>query len=110
MSFFFKKHSSKKTTKISDDRLVVEYEDVDADEIINEELEINDLIAEDDNGHDLYNHEVATTLHDQAIQIMGRQNVVVPAAEMREALQLMPKVSGLACCINDSPILHKEFD
>ncbi|KAF8987461.1 hypothetical protein BDQ17DRAFT_1258511 [Cyathus striatus] len=110
MSFFFKKCSSKKTTNVSDDRLVVEYEDIDADEIINEELEIDDSTAEDDDGHGLYNYEVAATLHEQAIQIMHRQSIIVSAAEMKEALQLMPKVSGLACHINDSPTLREEFD
>ncbi|KAF9004979.1 hypothetical protein BDQ17DRAFT_1470795 [Cyathus striatus] len=110
MSFFFKKYSSKKTTNVSDDRLVVEYEDIDTDEIINEELEIDDSTAEDDNGHGLYNYEVAATLHEQAIQIMHRQSIIVSAAEMKEALQLMPKVSGLAHHINDSPTLCEEFD
>ncbi|KAF8997220.1 hypothetical protein BDQ17DRAFT_1329545 [Cyathus striatus] len=96
MSFFFAKCSPNKKTNVSNDILVVEHEDIDTNEVLDHELEIDDTSMEDDDGH--------------AIHFMRGENIIAPERERKEALLVMPKVSGLARRINDSPTLHEEFD
>ncbi|KAF5349173.1 hypothetical protein D9756_009353 [Leucocoprinus leucothites] len=107
MSFFFKKLAKKTNAILKDRALVVEERETELDDVVAEEMDENDDILVDDDGHRAFNYATAHSLHDQAILLMQNEGVTVSAHELQMAQQIMPQVARLACQINDSPKLYK---
>ncbi|KAF5353365.1 hypothetical protein D9756_007867 [Leucocoprinus leucothites] len=110
MSFFFKKSAKKTNAILKDGALVVEERETELDDVIAEEMDEDNDVLVDDDGHGAFNHATAHLLHDQAILLMQNEGATISAHELQMAQQIMPQVAGLAHRINDSPKLHKWFE
>ncbi|KAF5352607.1 hypothetical protein D9756_006312 [Leucocoprinus leucothites] len=109
MSFFFKKSAKKTNAILKDGALVVEERETELDDVVAEEMDEDNDVLVDDDGHGAFNHATACSLHDQAILLMQNEGVTVSAHELQMAQQIMPQVAGLAHWINNSPKLHEQF-
>lgn len=118
ISFFFKQRKQKKVVKVKgagrnvrfcrptesdnsdmeDEQLIVldagDSSDDVADEIaVNEEADATMEGLEDDEGQGAHNEIVVKTIRGRAIQYMEKKGIVMDSKEVKEALQIFPKVS-----------------
>ncbi|KAF5354023.1 hypothetical protein D9756_006943 [Leucocoprinus leucothites] len=115
MSFFFKKGKKKSNQAIVSDDGLVSVDDHSifvADQVVEDEDDEDDGVLEEDDGHAIFNQEAVLALHQPAImQMQAREEpVTATPAQLRTAESIMPRVSGLARRIHDSPTLREQFD
>ncbi|KAF8960256.1 hypothetical protein BDZ97DRAFT_1666176, partial [Flammula alnicola] len=132
ISFFFKKPRARKQVRIAEgetsarfrrlgesddlgdeDEVVLDAgdeSDPEEDEAVLEEAEASLETEEDDEGQAVHNDRVAKTLHDKAIQIMAQKGIFLRSSEEKIALQIFPRVAGLARRVHDSSPLKEKFD
>ncbi|EDR12558.1 uncharacterized protein LACBIDRAFT_323892 [Laccaria bicolor S238N-H82] len=75
-----------------------------------EEADVEEDEAENDEGRIVHNEKVAKTLREKAIQQMEANGIIIDSGEEKVALQIFPKVAGLARCVHDSAVLKEKFE
>jgi hypothetical protein len=93
LSFFFKKPKKKSTTATTVDIIV------DEDIAALEEAEYDAQVEQDDEGQITHDESTVLSIHDQAIEVMRAQGVMMTIEEEQVALNLFPKVSTNICMI-----------
>ncbi|KAF8802742.1 hypothetical protein BYT27DRAFT_7306160 [Phlegmacium glaucopus] len=94
----------KSTTPIPSDDPIV-----DDDIAAVEEAEYDAQVEQDDEGQIAHDEPTVRSIHDQAIELMREQRVEMTVNEEELALNLFPKVAGLARRIQDSSPLKEKF-
>ncbi|KDR68282.1 hypothetical protein GALMADRAFT_42456, partial [Galerina marginata CBS 339.88] len=136
ISFFFKKPTPKKRVRVGagaqpggfrrpgeivdsgeEEEVIVQdgdssESDPDEEDIaIREEAEVSAEAAEDgDEGQAVHNERVVKTLREKAIVIMEGKGIRMDPREVKIALQIFPRVSGLARRVHDSSPIKERFD
>ncbi|KAJ3500635.1 hypothetical protein NLJ89_g9707 [Agrocybe chaxingu] len=134
ISFFFKKPKAKKNAPVasraaqqrfqhqgavdsdeSEDEAVIEEEgdgDEGSDDDGIDQAEADALIkvAEDDEGQGMHNERIVKTLREKAIILMEKKGIYLDPDEERIALQIFPRVAGLARRVHDASNLKERFD
>ncbi|KAF8806862.1 hypothetical protein BYT27DRAFT_7004019, partial [Phlegmacium glaucopus] len=82
---------------------------VDDDIAAVEEAEYDAQVEQDDEGQIAHDEPTVQSIHDQAIELMREQRVEMTVNEEELALNLFPKVAGLARRIQDSSPLKEKF-
>ncbi|KAF8797359.1 hypothetical protein BYT27DRAFT_7229009 [Phlegmacium glaucopus] len=82
---------------------------VDDDIAAVEEAEYDAQVEQDNEGQIAHDEPTVRSIHDQAIELMREQRVEMTVNEEELALNLFPKVAGLACSIQDSSPLKEKF-
>ncbi|KAF5345585.1 hypothetical protein D9756_011054 [Leucocoprinus leucothites] len=90
MSFFFKKLANKTNAILKNGALVVEERETELDDVVAEEMDEDNDVLVDDDGHGAFNYATAHSLHDQAILLMQNEGVTVSAHELQMAQQIIP--------------------
>ncbi|KAF8958350.1 hypothetical protein BDZ97DRAFT_1668665 [Flammula alnicola] len=86
-------------------------DDSDDDVAANEEADASIEEVEDDEGQAVHNDRVAKTIREKAIEYMETdKGIVLDPREVKMALQIFPRVSGLARRVHDSSTLKEKFD
>ncbi|KAJ3564088.1 hypothetical protein NP233_g8522 [Leucocoprinus birnbaumii] len=96
MSFFFKKSSKARDVE---DGAQVEDISIEEGSAVAEEMENDDDVTADDDGHGVFNATVVCFVYDRAIEIMRkrRDSITVSRDELNSALQIMPCNSDHVC-------------
>lgn len=58
----------------------------------------------------VHNEKVAKTLREKAIQQMAANGIIIDSGEEKVALQIFPKVAGLARRVHDNAVLKEKFE
>ncbi|KJA15693.1 hypothetical protein HYPSUDRAFT_148731 [Hypholoma sublateritium FD-334 SS-4] len=77
---------------------------------VNEEADATIEEVEEDEGQTAHNDQVAKSVQERAVQYMQSHHVYLDADEVEEALQIFPRVAGLARRVHDSSTLKEKFD
>ncbi|KAF8239549.1 hypothetical protein L208DRAFT_1237199, partial [Tricholoma matsutake] len=70
----------------------------------------NDSAAVPDDGRDAHDTAIVKTTRGQAIEMMRKRGISIDPLEEKMALQLFPRVAGLARRVHDSSTLKEKFD
>ncbi|KAF8988141.1 hypothetical protein BDQ17DRAFT_1402226 [Cyathus striatus] len=132
ISFFFRKPEKKKTVTIAADtirahqnqvimdphtitesEIIVDSGDelpMDSEQAVSEEAEVNLNSFSEDDGKELHDNIAVKTFRGKAIQLMKDDGISIDASEHRMAMQIFPRVAGLARKVHDSTTLKEKFD
>ena len=108
LSFFFKKRSKRKlpAVAVADNTDIVIAPSADDNDVLDldtataEELDHDDDVLADDDGHVVFNTAAVMSLLERAIGEMRDDNITFTAQEEREASQILPKVCHYFYLIN----------